>query len=79
MKNPFRRRWIVERFTPLRSMQHAVGSPYRWMGPKVEEQPPAPAQRLYWSMSGALRARDRLNEGMAMISSRDRFRIAERQ
>lgn len=71
MRNPLQRRWRVQKFRPVTT----VRGPFWGMGMTVEEQPPAPRLRLFWTLRNAARERDRLNTGMELIHAKERFRV----
>lgn len=73
MRNPLRRKWLVERYRPW-----AYQGLLRNAGWAVAENPPAPAMRLFWTLERAQLERERLNAGMLGLHSKDRFRVVVR-
>jgi hypothetical protein len=74
MRNPLRRRWVVQKFKPW----SGDGTILRNVGPPIDEQPPAPAQRLFWTLENAKANAERLNGGMRSAQRRERFRVVVR-
>jgi hypothetical protein len=66
------RRWRVQKFKPFGTLRTGA---FKGMGVAVEEQPPAPRLRLYWTLRHACRERDRLNGGMELMHAKERFRV----
>lgn len=62
MRNPLRRRWMLERYD-------------RRTGEVVTPEPPEPRVRRYWTYSGALADEVRLNSALTTYHSHERFRI----
>ena len=67
MGNPFRRRYSVRKYSKMSG---------RWL----IEQPPAPRERLFWTMDRALLEAVRLNWGLQALRYDDRaeFRVVSR-
>jgi len=63
----------VQKFRPIYNLESQ--NPFWGMGMSVEELPPAPKLRLFWTLRRAIRERDRLNRGMELIHGRERFRV----
>jgi len=76
VRNPFRRQWRVQKFRPSSGVDLHQPIWGIWStGTPVEELPPAPKLRLFWTLRRAIRERDRLNRGMELIHGRERFRV----
>lgn len=71
IRNPFRRRYLVQKFIPSRPNQKTFPG---W-GTPVIEQPPAPAFRRYYRLETAKQVVVRLNSGMQAIQAPERFRV----
>lgn len=66
MRNPLRRKYSVRKHSKLGEK--------RW----IREQPPAPAERLYWTKLHADAMAERLNEVMHWYDPYAEFRVIER-
>jgi hypothetical protein len=62
MRNPFRRRWLIEKYDKRNNVA-------------VVTDPPEPGYRRFWTYSGALVEAERLNHAQIHAGRPWRFRI----